>query len=71
MPDGIKLLPQRQTAKVLDDGNVHDVVEVQFTVDNDGPFTETIRVSDYSPEIVRARVTQTAERVRAARAAFE
>lgn len=71
MAEGIRLLAQRQTQRVLEDGNVHDVVEISFTVDDDGPFVESVRVANYTPEIVRAQVTQVAERARASRRAFE
>ena len=71
MAEGIRLLPQRQTTAVTDTGRTADVVEVQFTVDDDGPFTVTIPLGDYTPELVRANVVAMAESVRATRRAFE
>lgn len=63
----IKLMPQRQTAKVLDDNQVHDVVEIPFLVDGEGPFQVDIRVDQYTPEIIRAAIDDVANKVRAVR----
>lgn len=70
MAEGATLLGQRQTAKVLEDGQVHDVVELTFTVDGQGPFTVDVRVDQYEPELIRARVDDVVRRVRGAARLF-
>lgn len=60
-------MPQRQTAKVLEDGQIHDVIEIPFTIDGWGPFQVDIRVDQYTPEVVRAAIDDVVAKVQATR----
>lgn len=65
MTNGLQLLGQRQTAKTLNDQQVHDVVEISFLVDGQGPFTVDVRADQYEPELIRVMVDDVVRRVRA------
>lgn len=69
--NGVKRISQMQRSKVLDDGNVHEVVEVSFYVDNQGPFTIDVPKDSYEVEIVRRMVEDFARRVRATKQVLE
>lgn len=67
MPESIKLVGQRQTEKVLDDGEVHSVVVVSVLVDGMGPFSADIPVDEWHPENVQGIIGDIAYRARAIR----
>lgn len=52
--DPIRVLSQRQTEKVLDDGDVHTVVSIALLVGRSGPFVLDVPIDEYHQENVVA-----------------
>jgi hypothetical protein len=52
--DAIRVLSQRQTEKVLDDGEVHTVVSIGMLIGRSGPFTLDVPIDQYHHEEVVA-----------------
>lgn len=50
--DRFKVLHQRQTEKVLDDGEVHSVVSIGVLIGRFGPFTLDVPLEQYDQENV-------------------
>lgn len=60
----MKIVGQRQTQKVLDDGDVHDVITISVLVDGEGPFSLDVPVEDYHPDTVQPLIDDVAWRSR-------
>lgn len=54
MPMPMKVLAQRQLEKVLNDGEVHSVVNISVLVGRFGPFQLDVPVDEYNQENVAA-----------------
>jgi hypothetical protein len=67
MANGVRMISQEQVAKVLETGQVGDVVIVRFTVDGMGPFAVDVPVDLYEPDQVANMVANYVERIRGAR----
>jgi hypothetical protein len=65
--ESIKLVGQRQTEKVLDDGEVHSVVVVSVLVDGMGPFSADIPVDEWHPDNLEPIIRDIAWRARTIR----
>jgi len=69
--EGITRVSQMQRRKILDDGDAHDVVEISFYVDTQGPFSLDVLVESYAPETATRMIEDYAKRIRATRVNLE
>lgn len=67
----MKVLAQRQTEKVLDDGEVHSVVSVAVLVGGMGPFTMDVPIDEFHEENVLALARDLEYRVGTVRYSLE
>ncbi|HEY2936929.1 MAG TPA: hypothetical protein VGJ25_10030 [Gaiellaceae bacterium] len=71
MAQGIRIVGQRQTSKVLDDGEVHSVVELAVIVDGQGPFVADVPADEWHPDNVIPIVRDIAWRARTIKGTIE
>jgi len=63
----IKIIRQQQQSELLGNGRVEQIVRIDFTIGDDGPFSVFIPQADYTADRVHAEILKIANQTVALR----